>query len=213
MAASRQILDLRQLLAERFAQPVIFSGSPQSTGIPGLDNVTGGGLHPGLITEIISPRLSAGSALLIHALLLSAMQQRTFVALIDGSDSFDPQTAGSALLPHLLWLRCHHASEAVKAADLLVRDGNFPLVMLDLILNSADELRKIPSAHWYRLQRLVEPAPTALLVLSQHHLVAGVRMQLVLEQRWTLDELERDDTISRLRPQRRRSSFALRSTA
>lgn len=212
MAASRQILDLRQLLAERFSQPSISIGSPRASGIPALDEITDGGLRPGAITEITSPQFSAGSAFTVHALLHRALQQRSFVALIDGYDSFDPQTAGSARLRHLFWLRCQQAGEAMKAADLLVRDGNFPLVILDLMLNSADELRKIPATHWYRLQRLIEPAPTALLVLSRHHLVASARQQLVLEQRWTLDDLERDDTLTCLRP-RRRPSLATRATA
>ena len=51
-----------------------------------------------------------------------------------------------------------NALDAVKAVDLLLRDGNFPLVVLDLVLNDSAELRKIPQTNWYRLQRLVEAA-------------------------------------------------------
>jgi len=36
-----------------------------------------------------------------------------------------PQTAGPIALRNLLWLRCAAAADAVKAADLLLRDGNF----------------------------------------------------------------------------------------
>ena len=88
--------------------------------------------------------------------------------------------------------------EAVKAADLLLRDGNFPLVILDLVLNAAEELRKIPQTTWYRLQRLVEPVPTALLVLTRDRIVSSTQRKLVLENSWTLEDLGNTDTISRL---------------
>jgi hypothetical protein len=65
----------------------------------------------------------------------------------------------NSILRQLLWMRCTKALEAVKAADLLLRDGNFPLVIVDLILNSPEELRKIPQTTWYRLQRLANRCP------------------------------------------------------
>jgi hypothetical protein len=74
-----------------------------------------------------------------------------------------------------------------------LRDGNFPLVVLDLVLNTVEELRRIPATSWYRLQRLVEPAPTAFVVLSRHNMVASARTKIVLENRWTLPDLSRDN--------------------
>jgi len=56
-----------------------------------------------------------------------------------------------------------------------------------------EELRRIPATSWYRLQRLVEPAPTAFVVLSRHNLVASARTKIVLENRWTLPDLSRDN--------------------
>ena len=82
-------------------------------------------------------------------------------------------------------------ADAVKAADLLLRDGNFPLVVLDLVLNAADELRKIPQTSWYRLQRLVEPAPTAFLVLMRRSMISSAQTKLVLENNWQLADLRR----------------------
>src|SRR5207302_3090824 len=194
MAASRQIIDLRNLLAERFQHPPAHAGGQIS--IPLLGRASDGGLGKGAITEIISPNPSAGSALLIHNLLQIAQRDRFFLALIDGSDSFDIYDSGA--LQHLLWVRCDKASEAVKAADFLLRDGNFPLVILDLVLNTMDELRRIPATTWYRLQRLVEPTPTAFVVISRHNMAASARTKIVLENRWTLPDLSRDNPSAQL---------------
>ena len=121
------------------------------------------------------------------------------MALIDGRDSFDPCALGNSILRQLLWVRCAKALEAVKAADLLLRDGNFPLVIVDLILNSPEELRKIPQTTWYRLQRLVESVPTACLVLTRYEMVSSAQLKLVLENSWNLEILEKHDAISQLR--------------
>src|SRR5206468_4710380 len=101
------------------------------------------------------------------------------ISLIDGRDSFDPQPLGNSCLRHLLWVRCHKAFEAVKAADLLLRDGNFPLVIVDLVLNPPEELRKIPQTSWYRLQRLVEPTSAVCLVLTRHSMVSSAQLKIV----------------------------------
>src|SRR2546423_8110914 len=143
MAAPQQIIDLRKLLAERFQQPPALTGG--QIHVPLLERTLEDGLRKGAITEIISPNPSAGSALLIHSLLQIALRDRFFLALIDGRDSFDVQSVDADALQHLLWVRCEKASEAIKAADFLLRDGNFPLVILDLILNPAEELRRIPA--------------------------------------------------------------------
>jgi hypothetical protein len=121
------------------------------------------------------------------------------VALIDGRDSFDPEPLGQACLRHLLWVRCHHAAEAVKAADLLLRDGNFPIVLLDLALNLPNELRKIPQNNWYRLQRLVEPTSTVCLVLSRQSMVASAQLKIGLEHQWTLQTFEQNNAIAAAR--------------
>src|SRR5439155_21201121 len=101
MAASRKILDLRNLLAERFVQPPIPPANQIVTGIPVLDEVTGGGLAKGNITEIISAQPSAGSALLIHSLLRVAQRERYFMALVDDRESFDVETAAPRELRYL----------------------------------------------------------------------------------------------------------------
>jgi hypothetical protein len=196
--AASAIVDLRNLLAGRFPQSTPRSRSYLKTGIPTLDKATEGGLAKNCITELSSPQISAGSAGLLHALLHAAHRDRYFLALIDGRDSFDPANAGNSRLRNLLWIRCHNVLQAVKATDLVLRDGNFPLVILDLIFNPADELRKIPQTSWYRLQRLVELIPSACLVLTRRSIVSSAQWKLTLDNAWTLQDLENGNPVSRL---------------
>ena len=199
MRPGTKVIDLRKLLAERFPHPVSPATSVLHTGLSFLDQSSGGGLPKSAITELITPRRSAGSASLIHTLLGSAQRDRHFVALIDGADSFDPGSSDTSALRHLLWIRCRKASDAIKAADLLLRDGNFPLVIVDLVLNTAQELRKIPQTNWYRLQRLVEAMPTACLVINRQGIVSSAQLKIVLENSWTLADLEKQNALSDLR--------------
>jgi hypothetical protein len=207
MAASSKIIDLRNLLAERFPHPACTTAKRLSTGLPFFDESMGGGLPRGAITELISPARSVGSASLIHALVHCAYRDHYFLVLIDGRDSFDLCGLDNAWLQHLLWVRCSKASEAVKAADLLLRDGNFPLVIVDLVLNAPEELRKIPQTNWYRLQRLVEVLPTACLVLTRYEMVGSAQLKVVLENSWDIQIFETEKMFSRLRIVVKRSHF------
>src|SRR6266550_5693733 len=199
MPMSGKLIDLRNLLSNRFPHAPKSVGTRLITGLAFFDQSVGGGLPKGAITELITPPRSAGSASLVHAFIHGAYRDKYFVALIDGRDSFDPCALGNSILRQLLWVRCTKALEAVKAADLLLRDGNFPLVILDLVLNPPEELRKIPQTTWYRLQRLVESVPTACLVLTRYEMVSSAQLKLVLENSWNLETLEKHDAISQLR--------------
>jgi hypothetical protein len=184
------VVDLRKLLAERFPQPVSLPPARLRTGLAAIDQQLSGGLPKSAITEILSPQVSGGSALLISALIHAAYQGGYFIALVDGQNSFDPQPLGNRLLRNLLWIRCQDAIEAVKAADLLLRDGNFPLVLVDLVLNPGEQLRKIPQTSWYRLQRLVEPSATAFVVLTRRSMISSAQLKVVIENSWSLEHLE-----------------------
>jgi hypothetical protein len=199
MPMSGKLIDLRNLLTNRFPRAPKSVGTRLITGLAFFDQSVGGGLPKGAITELITPPGSAGSASLVHAFIHGAYRDKYFVALIDGRDSFDPCALGNSILRQLLWVRCTKALEAVKAADLLLRDRNFPLLIVDLIFNSPGELRKIPQTTWYRLQRLVESVPTACLVLTRYEMVSSAQLKLVLENSWNLETLEKHDAISQLR--------------
>jgi len=192
------IVDLRKLLAERFPNVPVSAATRLATGLSFLDQAIGGGLPKGAITELTTPQISAGSASLIQSLLQAANRDHFFLALIDGRDSFDPQPLGNVLLRNLFWVRCTIALKTIKAADLLLRDGNFPLVIVDLVLNPPEDL-KIPQTTWYRLQRLVEPTSTACLVLTRRSMVSSAQLKIVLENSWTLETFQNADAISRLK--------------
>lgn len=205
MASNPKIIDLRNLLAQRFPHPQLSRTARLLTGLPFLDTTVSGGLPVGGITELTAPEISSGSASLISALLQTAHRDRYFVALIDGCDSFDPASVRNLYLRHLLWVRCVNASELVKAADLLLRDGNFRIVIADLVLNPLQELRKIPQTAWYRLQHLIEPTATVLLVITRRSIVSSAQLKILLENAWTLRDLDRENPLSSLRTRVQRS--------
>src|SRR3990172_2249434 len=99
-------------------------------GLDGLLNA----FPEGRLSEIVGPRSSGGGSLLL-ALLARAASRRGLVALVDGADAFDPETAARAGLDlrALLWVRCgDRLASAWSAADLLVRCPGFAAVALDL---------------------------------------------------------------------------------
>jgi hypothetical protein len=215
-APAGSIVDLRKLLAERFPQAFTPPVPRLATGLPAIDEAIGGGLPKSAITELSSPQVSAGSALLLYALLQNAQRSGHFLALVDGRDSFDPSALGglgNRCLRNLLWVRCTKALDAVKAADLLLRDGNFTLVVLDLVLNASAELRKIPQTSWYRLQRLVETAPTAFLILTRESIISSAQLKLSLDNAWTLADLEQDHLTARLKVHVQRTQGGRQVTA
>lgn len=179
-AAPEKLASLRHLLAGRFpAGAPRPAGATLASGVPQLDAETGG-LPLGALTEIACPVPSCGSQLLLGQLLASTRLSRARVALVDGTDGFDPGSFAEDLLAHLVWVRCSGAAQALGAADLLVRDANLGLVVVDLRHVPAAELNRIPTAHWYRLQRAVEPAPLAGVVITPLACVPSARLRLEL---------------------------------
>lgn len=177
---------LRALLAEKYPEADARPAGIFRTGLAGIDEAEGG-LRRGSVTELAGP-VSAGS-LVIAALLLAIREQMTFGALIDAGASFDPQSAEPSALPRLLWVRCAEAMQAVKAADLLLRDGNLPLIVLDLQYLPLREARRVPTSTWHRFQRLAEPGGTAMLILSTQPIVEGAPVRIAMRQRWTLQAM------------------------
>lgn len=169
---------LRQLLAERFPASARASDDVLPTGLPAIDAVAGGLPRPGL-TELVCSAPSCGSQLFLGRLLQLTRDQGLRVALVD-RNHFDPVSWPVHLLEHLVWVRARQTDEAITAADLLARDANFGLLILDLRQTAATELRRIPSARWYRLQRAIEPTRLAGLVLTPYPLVPSSRLRLAL---------------------------------
>ena len=72
------------------------------TGVDSLDGALDGGLRSGLLAEVAEPEASGGGQALLLHLLAGMRRAQRFVALVDGADGFDPQSAPEALLEHLL---------------------------------------------------------------------------------------------------------------
>ena len=146
-----------------------------------------GGLQRGVVTEVASS--SGSGSLFLEAMLKATREARCFAAVIDGGRSFDPQERDPAALARLLWVMCHSAAQAIKAADLFLRDGNLPLILLDLQPLPLPELRRIPANTWHRFQRLVEQTATAFVVLSPPPIVEGAWVRLAIHHRWNLEAM------------------------
>src|SRR5262245_15485347 len=95
MPSANNLVELRQLLAERFPQPrsglpaLVEPRSAIVTGVPGLDAILGGCLPRGELIELVGAGRGSGSCLVLHALLRQVAMGGQPVALVDGADSFD----------------------------------------------------------------------------------------------------------------------------
>lgn len=193
---SEKVIQLRERLARQLPNWRAFSADLQEkprsiwSGDDVASVLPGGGLVCGTITELVADIPGSGSATLMAFLLQQAADSNQLLALVDGMDSFDPTVFSNETLSHLLWVRCQNAAQALKAADLVLRDRNLPVVLLDLRLNPPAQLRKISSSVWYRLQRIVESAGTTLLVLSSQPLVGSARVRWHLHNQFRLESLQ-----------------------
>ena len=152
----------------------IESSPPPGWEREGIDGLLGL-FAPGRLSEIVGPRSSGASSLLLAliARITTSVSSRGSregggqVAFVDGTDALDPTfiAAAGADLSALLWVRCGgRLRVALSAADLLARCPGFALVVLDL-----DDLGPVPASASIRLQRAVEGTDTILIVRSERH--------------------------------------------
>jgi hypothetical protein len=193
MPAAAQIIDLRRVLAERFPKAHAGRSATARDGVPAgmasLDSLLGGGWPRGQVSELVTGDRGSGATQVLHRMLERVAADGGFLAWVDGSDSFDVDAADPASLERLLWVRCTDSGQAIQAADLLLRDRNIPLVVLDLGWNPAAQLRRIPSTVWHRFGRLVEHNGATRLVVAPHPLVGSPACRVRLRSRLTVDAL------------------------
>ncbi len=183
-----KLADLRRHLSEKFPEPPSRKETHFPTGLEPIDRLSRG-LPRAAVTEICGS-LGAGS-LLIAALVQAAQRNRCHAALVDGGRSFDSLDLPPLVLQRLLWVLCDGAAQAVKAADLLLRDGNLPLILLDLQPLPTAQLQRIPASSWHRFHRIAEQGDAALVVLTPRPMIEGVRLRIAAENRWSLEALTR----------------------
>ena len=197
MPTDAKLIELRQFLAERLPQarlgiaPARAASETLPTGLESVNRALGGGLPRGAFTELVAPGEGSGSAQFIHALLRHTASIGRFLTLVDGADSLDIDALEPEALAHLLWIRCRSTAEALQTTDLLLRDRNIALVVLDLKLNPAHELRRIQGTLWYRFGRLMEQQGGTVLVVTPQPLVSGAAARIVSRTRLDHRDLER----------------------
>lgn len=183
MAASpSSVASLRALLAARFPERTRKSAGAIATGVRAIDEALGGGLPAGRLTELVSAAPGTGGQTVVAELLRTTRRARQRVALIDGANGFVAEDVPPDTLRHLVWVRAHNANEAFAAADILVRDGNYAVVIVDLRGISERTLLKTPATTWHRLRHATEDSPSAVLVQTTTGLVPTVPCRLLLQE-------------------------------
>ncbi len=177
---------LRAKLAEDFPTPRVEDGGRVPTGVASLDGEMGG-LRRGAVSEFAGS-LGCGS-LFLEAFFAAARGARCPVGLVDGGCSFEPGDWDAGLLRRVLWVMATEGRMALKAADLLLRDGNLPMLALDLQGLPEAEVRKIPVNAWHRFQRVAEETETVFVVVTRRPLVEGARVRMMAGSRWGLEAL------------------------
>jgi len=177
--------DLESLLRARKLDRTLTSTLPSvdpldelavaSTGITALDARLGGGFPRGQLSELVGPRSSGRTSVLLR-MIAAATARGELVALVDALDRLDVASAAAAGidLNRLLWIRGHVVvnpglcrdlnqraiEQAVKALTLVFQAGNFGLVAFDVAEAPADAVRRLPFTTWLRLQRMIEGRQT-----------------------------------------------------
>jgi len=183
LTARMAVPHLRRMLAEKFPAVEHKPGGILRTGLDGLDAAEGG-VRRAALTEFSGT--SGAGALFLQAMLRAICRERCFAALVDAARTFEPDACPRSSLARLLVVLCVDAAQAVKAADLLLRDGNLALVMLDLQAVPPAQLRRIPANTWHRFQRLAEQTTAAFVVLTTAPIVEAAQVRITGAGGWTL---------------------------
>jgi|KBSMisStaDraftv2_1062788.scaffolds.fasta_scaffold347910_1 recombination protein RecA len=166
--------------------------------VSALDARLGGGFPRGQISELIGPRSSGRTSLLLR-MMAAATARGELVALVDALDMLDVESAAAAGIDfeRLLWIRGHVVTnsglcrelnqraieQAIRAFTLVLQAGNFGLVVFDVAEAPADAVRRLPFTTWLRLQRMVEGSQTACVLVGGEAMArssAGLTLQLGL---------------------------------
>ena len=177
--------DLESLLRDRkLVPPITFAQNTDEyaaapTAVTPLDARLGGGFPRGQLSEIVGPRSSGRTSVLLQ-MLAAATARQEIVALVDVLDMLDVASAEAAGVDfgRLLWIRgqvmIHWGRDmneraldrAIKALTLVLQAGNFGLVAFDAAEAPLQALQRLPFTTWRRLQRLIEGSQTACVLVG-----------------------------------------------
>ena len=166
------------------------------SGVVSLDARLGGGFPRGQLSELVGPRSSGRTSLMLQ-MIAEATARGELVGMVDALDMLDVESAAAAGvdLQRLLWVRGHVVAnpgfcsdlnqraleQAIRAFTLILQAGNFGLVVLDVAEAPVQALRRLPFTTWLRLQRMVEGSQTACLLIGSQPMArssAGLTLQL-----------------------------------
>jgi len=177
---------------------------PLSTGLGPLDELTGGGLVPGCLNEIV---VGHGGAVVTQSLLASATGAGRFAALVDAGDGLDVDSAAASgvALEKLLWVRAADHVQALRCTETILEADGFALLVLDLAGPAGVGAgRCLPASAWVRLQRLSRASRSVVVLLSARPLAGPlaaltVRLRRV-RSRWA-DSAAGDSWLEGLEPE------------
>ena len=133
------------------------AGEPWTTGVQALDQLLGGGVHRGRITEVVGS-LGAGKTSLVHQIMAGVLQRGGWVAWIDARRTLAPASL-AGVGERVVVIRPRDTTRSAWTAHLLLRSGVFALVVLD----GAPPLSRV---HGVRLAQLARERDAACMVLS-----------------------------------------------
>jgi recombination protein RecA len=198
--------DLESLLRTRQLDRTLTSELPSpashdeltsaATNLAPLDACLAGGFPRGQLSELVGPRSSGRTSLLLQT-LAAATSRGELVALVDTLDAFDVESAAAAGidLDRFLWIRGHVVvnpglcrdlnqralEQAIKALTLVLQAGNFGIVVLDVADATREATGRLPFTTWLRLQRLIENSQTACVLVGTEPMArssAGLTLHL-----------------------------------
>ncbi len=177
-----QVKSGSQLLLEREGKELTLL-----TGLGGLNQMLGGGLPRGQITEIIARGPSRGAGVIIAELIAQARREGRYVMLLDIGSGFAIESFPENDLESLLWVGCDSARQAVEALDVATRDENFHLFLVDGRDCEATDWKAIRPALWYRVLNQLRQHDAVAILFSRSDVTAVSRHRLEVVSQLRLD--------------------------
>ena len=137
--------------------------------------------------ELVDFAAKPSAQMHIESCLKEAPNLHFYAAFIEAQPQWAPDYLPDAALRHVLWTRCSGSEQALKAADVLVRDENFQLVIVDLRQLSHRALQKIPQTDWYRLQRISQSQSSTLVIATPYPVIAAAQMRIEVQSAFSIE--------------------------
>jgi hypothetical protein len=146
-----------------------------ATGIQQVDQLTGG-IPLGTLSEICGSSPSSGKTSVLMSLIAQSSQKH-LCALVDATDSFDPESAAAIGInfSRFLWVRCGKnqtelspLQQALKVTEMLLENEVFGLIAVDISGIPERFVAQIPASRWFRFSQMIEQQPGALVFLERN---------------------------------------------